>query len=89
VRAFEYLRASDVHHAVATAAAGQEAAYLAGGTTQVDLMKDGVLGPDVLIDITRLPLRGVVPDGGAVRVGAGNYGGKLGPHHYHLRDLLP
>ena len=26
---------------------------------------------------------------GAVRVGAGNYGGKLGPHHYHLRDLLP
>ena len=70
MRAFEYLRATDVHHAVATAAAGQEAAYLAGGTTQVDLMKDGVLGPDVLIDITRLPLRGVVPDGGAVRVGA-------------------
>lgn len=26
---------------------------------------------------------------GAVRIGAGNYGGKLGPHHYHLRDLLP
>jgi formylmethanofuran--tetrahydromethanopterin N-formyltransferase len=29
------------------------------------------------------------PKLGAVRVGAGNYGGKLGPHHYHLRDLLP
>ena len=29
------------------------------------------------------------PKRGAVRVGAGNYGGKLGPHHYHLRDLLP
>jgi formylmethanofuran--tetrahydromethanopterin N-formyltransferase len=26
---------------------------------------------------------------GAMRVSAGNYGGKLGPHHYHLRDLLP
>jgi formylmethanofuran--tetrahydromethanopterin N-formyltransferase len=26
---------------------------------------------------------------GALRVGAGNYGGKLGPHHYHLKDLLP
>lgn len=26
---------------------------------------------------------------GAVRIGAGNYGGKLGPHHYHLKDLLP
>jgi formylmethanofuran--tetrahydromethanopterin N-formyltransferase len=29
------------------------------------------------------------PKRGAVRVGAGNYGGRLGPHHYHLRDLLP
>jgi formylmethanofuran--tetrahydromethanopterin N-formyltransferase len=26
---------------------------------------------------------------GVLRVGAGNYGGKLGPHHYHLRELLP
>jgi formylmethanofuran--tetrahydromethanopterin N-formyltransferase len=26
---------------------------------------------------------------GALRVGAGNYGGKLGPHHFHLKDLLP
>src|SRR6202034_4118266 len=26
---------------------------------------------------------------GALRVGAGNYGGKLGRHHYHLKDLLP
>jgi formylmethanofuran--tetrahydromethanopterin N-formyltransferase len=29
------------------------------------------------------------PKRGAVRIGAGNYGGKLGPHHYRLRDLLP
>src|SRR6266496_4324846 len=70
VRAFEYLRATDVRHAVATAAAGPAAAYLAGGTTQVDLMKDGVLGPDLLIDITGLPLRGIAPDDGLVRVGA-------------------
>jgi formylmethanofuran--tetrahydromethanopterin N-formyltransferase len=28
------------------------------------------------------------PGRGAYRVGAGNYGGKLGRHHYHLRDLL-
>jgi formylmethanofuran--tetrahydromethanopterin N-formyltransferase len=26
---------------------------------------------------------------GAARIGAGNYGGKLGPHHYYLKDLLP
>jgi len=29
------------------------------------------------------------PQRGAMRISAGNYGGKLGPHHYHLRDLLP
>jgi formylmethanofuran--tetrahydromethanopterin N-formyltransferase len=32
---------------------------------------------------------GLGPERGALRVGAGNYGGKLGPHHYHLKDLLP
>jgi formylmethanofuran--tetrahydromethanopterin N-formyltransferase len=29
------------------------------------------------------------PSRGATRISAGNYGGKLGPHHYHLRELLP
>jgi formylmethanofuran--tetrahydromethanopterin N-formyltransferase len=28
------------------------------------------------------------PDGGLVAITAGNYGGKLGRHHFHLRDLL-
>jgi CO/xanthine dehydrogenase FAD-binding subunit len=70
VHPFEYIRVTDVRQAVATAAAGPAAAFLAGGTTQVDLMKDGVLGPQVLIDITRLPLRGVTAGGGVLRVGA-------------------
>jgi formylmethanofuran--tetrahydromethanopterin N-formyltransferase len=29
------------------------------------------------------------PEQGAKRIGAGNYGGKLGPFHYHLKELLP
>jgi formylmethanofuran--tetrahydromethanopterin N-formyltransferase len=29
------------------------------------------------------------PKRGAVRIGAGNYGGRLGPHHFHLKELLP
>lgn len=29
------------------------------------------------------------PRAGARRIGAGNYGGKLGPFHFHLKDLLP
>ena len=29
------------------------------------------------------------PEKGATRVSAGNYGGKLGRHHYHLKELMP
>ena len=29
------------------------------------------------------------PERGAVRISAGNYGGKLGKFHYHLKELLP
>lgn len=67
---FEYVRATGVRDAVTAATAGQQTAFLAGGTTQVDLMKDGVLAPRVLIDITRLPLRGVVAEPDVLRVGA-------------------
>jgi CO/xanthine dehydrogenase FAD-binding subunit len=68
---FEYVRADDVAAAVALVSADPEAQYLAGGTTQVDLMlKDGVLEPERLVDITRLPLRDISVSGDALRVGA-------------------
>ncbi len=31
----------------------------------------------------------VGPSKGVTRISAGNYGGKLGQFHYHLRELLP
>jgi formylmethanofuran--tetrahydromethanopterin N-formyltransferase len=40
----------------------------------------------------RAALKAVInfgPRRGALRISAGNYGGKLGKFHYHLRDLLP
>ena len=68
---FEYVRATDVDEAVAAVSADPAASYLAGGTTQLDLMlKDGVVSPDRLVDITRLPLGGVTRGEGAIRVGA-------------------
>jgi CO/xanthine dehydrogenase FAD-binding subunit len=70
VQSFEYVRATGVRDAVTAATTDGETAFLAGGTTQVDLMKDGVLAPRVLIDITRLPLRGVVAEPDVLRVGA-------------------
>ena len=68
---FEYIRADDVATAVALVSADPAAHYLAGGTTQVDLLlKDGVLKTDRLVDITRLPLRGISRRGDVLLVGA-------------------
>jgi xanthine dehydrogenase YagS FAD-binding subunit len=67
---FEYVRADDVAAAVALVSADAGADYLAGGTTQIDLMlKDGVIAPERLVDITRLPLSGVTRREGTLCVG--------------------
>ncbi|MFD0332474.1 xanthine dehydrogenase family protein subunit M [Streptomyces erythrogriseus] len=50
--------------------ADPKTSFLAGGTTQLDLMKDGVLDPERLVDITRLPLKGIMHADTAVHVGA-------------------
>lgn len=66
---FEYTLAGDPGQAVAAVAADPHASFLAGGTTQLDLMKDGVLRPGRLFDITGLPLKGITHTEGAIRVG--------------------
>jgi len=71
MRPLEYVRADDVAAAVALVSADPDAEYLAGGTTELDLvLKDGVLEPDRLVDITRLPLRGITRAENTLRVGA-------------------
>ncbi|MEU6609094.1 xanthine dehydrogenase family protein subunit M [Streptomyces shenzhenensis] len=70
MRAFDYVRATDTREAVRLLAEDPAASCLAGGTTQLDLMKDGVLEPPRLIDITRLPLHGIERHGEALHVGA-------------------
>ncbi|MFI9612393.1 FAD binding domain-containing protein [Streptomyces sp. NPDC052023] len=67
---FEYVRATDSNLAVAVVSDDPRTSYLAGGTTQLDLMKDGVLHPHRLVDITRLPLGGITHTESAVHVGA-------------------
>jgi len=68
---FDYVRPATVAEAVA-AAAVPGSAYLAGGTNLIDLMKGGIVSPQRLIDVSRLPgldRIGPLPDGG-VRIGA-------------------
>src|SRR5712671_6024746 len=71
MRPFEYVRADDEAAAVALVSADPQAEYLAGGTTELDLvLKDGGLEPGRLVDITRLPLRGITFAEDTLRVGA-------------------
>ncbi|CAM3539899.1 xanthine dehydrogenase family protein subunit M [Kibdelosporangium persicum] len=68
---FEYQRAEDVATAVATVSGNENAAFLGGGTNLVDHLKLGVATPNLLVDVSGLPLDRVesLPDGG-LRIGA-------------------
>lgn len=63
MRPFTYLRAADASEAIA---AGQGAAFLAGGTTLIDLMKQDVMRPATVVDIG-----GLAPAHAAIRADAG------------------
>ncbi|MDQ3600636.1 MAG: xanthine dehydrogenase family protein subunit M [Actinomycetota bacterium] len=69
---FGYQRAENVDGAVATVSRNPNAAFLGGGTNLVDHLKLGVASPELLVDVTGLPLDRIepLPDGG-VRIGAG------------------
>lgn len=71
MRLISYSRAADADDAVATVGADPTSDFLAGGTTEIDLLRRNVLTPRMLVDINGLPLTGVgrAPDGG-LRIGA-------------------
>ncbi|MBO0902652.1 formylmethanofuran--tetrahydromethanopterin N-formyltransferase [Jiella sonneratiae] len=57
----------------------------------LEIVIDG-LTAGAVADAMRVGIKAVTdlgPAEGALRIGAGNYGGNLGPHHFHLKDLLP
>jgi xanthine dehydrogenase YagS FAD-binding subunit len=76
---FDYARAENLAHATRIAADAMadsstsvaRARFLAGGTNIVDLMKEDVERPQVLVDLNRLPLKAIEDtDGGGLRLGA-------------------
>jgi xanthine dehydrogenase YagS FAD-binding subunit len=71
MRPFEYVSVDDPAAAVALVSADPRAEYLAGGTTELDLvLKDGVLEPGRLVDITRMPLREITRADDTLQIGA-------------------
>jgi xanthine dehydrogenase YagS FAD-binding subunit len=71
MRPLGYARASDVDEAIALLHGDPHGAFLAGGTTEIDLVRLNVERPDLLVDINALPLARIeqLPDGG-LRIGA-------------------
>ena len=59
MKPISYEQASAPADAVATVTNRAGAAYLGGGTNLVDHLKLGVATPDVLVDVSRLPLDGI------------------------------
>ena len=70
---------------------GSVKSELGPGTIAVlEIVIDGLTSKAVA-DAMRVGLKAITDIGtakGVTRVSAGNYGGKLGQHHYHLKDLL-
>src|SRR6516225_2372995 len=71
MRPFEYLRPADEAAAIEALAGKPDAAFLGGGTNLVDLMKLGVVDPELLVDVSSLPNDRVdLTADGRVRIGA-------------------
>jgi xanthine dehydrogenase YagS FAD-binding subunit len=85
VNPFGFALAATVEDALRESSGG--ATYVAGGTTLIDLMKLNVETPVKVVDINRLPLKGIerTPDGG-LRIGALARNSDVAHHREVVRD---
>jgi xanthine dehydrogenase YagS FAD-binding subunit len=67
---FTYARADGAAGAVKQVSGDARAAYLAGGTTLIDLMKLDVMTPAAVVDVNPLPLAKIDATDSGVRIGA-------------------
>jgi len=82
MKPFQYEQAVSVNDAVTSVAGRSGAVYLAGGTNLVDHLKLGVATPDVLVDISALPLDTIqATEDGGLRIGAAVRNSDLGSNH--------
>jgi xanthine dehydrogenase YagS FAD-binding subunit len=81
MKPFTYERPTDVTEAIRLVSESPDAAYLAGGTNLIDLIRSGVAGPATVVDVTGLGLDAIdeLGDGG-IRIGAGVRNSHLAAH---------
>ncbi|MDO1445838.1 xanthine dehydrogenase family protein subunit M [Rhodocytophaga aerolata] len=67
---FQYIRTTSTKAAIDAVAKDPDARFIAGGTNLLDLMKRGIVSPEKLVDISRLPLNKIEREASGVRIGA-------------------
>ncbi len=87
---YKTLMASTNHHYCPTLRGSVDSDLDEDTGAVLEIVIDG-LTPESVANAMRAGLRAAIalgPERGCTRIGAGNYGGKLGKHHYRLRELL-
>ncbi|NVO30420.1 FAD binding domain-containing protein [Hymenobacter lapidiphilus] len=77
---FSYIQAEKPKDATAAKRDDKSAAFIAGGTTLLDLMKSNVENHDQLIDVNLLPFRGIEMTKDGLRIGALERMSDVGAH---------
>lgn len=70
MRPFKFSSASDARNAVQIVSANADAKFLAGGTNLLDLMKEDVMRPKEIVDVTRLSLVQIKASNDNLSIGA-------------------
>ncbi len=85
---FVYTRADDVPSAIRSSSQHAGAKYLGGGTNLVDLMRENIEQPAMLVDITQLSNHIEDLEDGGIRIGAGVKNTEVA-NHKAVRERFP
>ncbi|GAA4040499.1 xanthine dehydrogenase family protein subunit M [Hymenobacter glaciei] len=77
---FSYIQANSAKEATASRAGTAHSAYIAGGTTLLDLMKANLEEHNQLVDINMLPFKGIEQTTDGLRIGAMERMSDVGEH---------
>jgi xanthine dehydrogenase YagS FAD-binding subunit len=88
VKDFDFLRPGSVTEAVAAVADHDGAVFIGGGTNLIDLMREGITRPDLLVDTAGLDMTEILTTDSGLVVGAGVRNTALAAHPV-LRQRLP
>ncbi|WP_207420380.1 FAD binding domain-containing protein [Desertivirga brevis] len=67
---FQYTRATETKAAIDAISKDRSSMFIAGGTNLVDLMKRGIMMPERIVDISRLPLNQISSDDKLLKIGS-------------------